>query len=636
MANVYLARDMILERDVAIKVLRFDFSNDEEFIKRFRREAHSATSLTHPNIVSIYDVGEEDGIYYIVMEYVAGKTLKQYIQQNAPLQVRVALDIMEQLTSAMAHAHQNQIVHRDIKPHNILIDPDGLVKVTDFGIAVALSSTTITHTNSVLGSVHYLSPEQARGGMATKKSDIYALGIVMFELLTGRLPFSGESAVSIALKHLQSETPSPKMWNSLIPQSVENIILKATAKDPFYRYDSAEAMKEDILTATSPERVNEEKFFIPDDNEATKAIPIIKDETIGQTEDTVAIPAKPAEPKKNAGAEDKDLPKQGKKKKGRLALFLTITFILLTIAAVAAVTIVPRLFLPKDVEVPDVSELDYEAAVSSLTDKGFKISKDTVKQEHESIPEGDVIRTDPQANEVVKEGAKVLLYVSTGKRKLEIGDYEGRPFEDVESELKGQNFKDIETEAREDESEPGTILEQSISPGEMVVADETEISFVISKGPPKINLRKLTDYNETSVRDYLEENELYPLITYEYSDTVKEGLVIRQDPAPDSKLDKGATVSVVISKGVKEKPAKEVYKEIEIPYDSPVEGEIQQVQIFVEDAEHSSNQLYKPPFDITGPKKEKIKLIIPFNGSAKIKVLVDEKLVLSETYPYEE
>lgn len=191
MANVYLARDIILERDVAIKILRLDFSDDDEFIRRFRREAQSATSLAHPNIVSIYDVGEEDNIYYIVMEYVEGKTLKQYIQQNAPLHPREALNLMEQIVSAIAHAHENQIVHRDIKPHNILIDNLGNIKVTDFGIAMALTSTTITHTNSVLGSVHYLSPEQARGQIATKKSDIYSLGIVLYEMLTGRLLLTG-------------------------------------------------------------------------------------------------------------------------------------------------------------------------------------------------------------------------------------------------------------------------------------------------------------------------------------------------------------------------------------------------------------------------------------------------------------
>jgi len=288
MANVYLAHDIILDRNVAVKVLRLDFANDEEFIRRFHREAQSATSLAHPNIVSIYDVGEEDGIYYIVMEYVDGQTLKQYIQQYSPLRVEAAIDIMKQLTSAIAHAHQNHIVHRDIKPHNILIDKKGNVKITDFGIAMALSATSITQTNSVLGSVHYLSPEQARGGMANKKSDIYSLGIVMFELLTGRLPFFGESAVSIALKHLQTETPSVRRWNPNIPQSVENIVLKATAKDPFLRYDSVEEMEDDLRTSLYPERLNEAKFFVPEDDDATKAIPVItSDSSLKNLDETI-------------------------------------------------------------------------------------------------------------------------------------------------------------------------------------------------------------------------------------------------------------------------------------------------------------------------------------------------------------
>lgn len=272
MANVYLARDMILERDVAVKVLRLDLANDDELIRRFHREAQSATSLVHPNIVNIYDVGEEDNIYYIVMEYVDGETLKQYIQNHFPIPIEKVIDITLQITSAISHAHQNNIIHRDIKPQNILIDKKGNVKITDFGIAVALTSTTITQTNSVLGTVHYISPEQARGGVATKKSDIYSLGIVLFELLTGRLPFSGESAVSIALKHLQTETPHPRSWNPSIPQSVENIILKATAKDPFYRYDDIEEFKADLLTCLDPSRINEPPFVLPVDEEATKII----------------------------------------------------------------------------------------------------------------------------------------------------------------------------------------------------------------------------------------------------------------------------------------------------------------------------------------------------------------------------
>ena len=323
MANVYLAHDMILDRDVAVKVLRLDFANSEEFIRRFHREAQSATSLAHPNIVSIYDVGEEESIYYIVMEHVKGQTLKQYIQTNSPVPIEEALLIMEQITSAISHAHQNHIIHRDIKPQNILLDQRGNVKITDFGIAMALSATSITQTNSVLGSVHYLSPEQARGGVANHQSDIYSLGIVMFELLTGRLPFSGESAVSIALKHLQSETPSLRRWNPNIPQSVENIVLKATAKDPFHRYESVEAMEADIRTSLDPSRADEPKFTIPFDDDRTKAIPVItEDKPFSNLDETIIHEN---ELKKHTDVVDKepDIQEKKKKKSKKVPIILT-------------------------------------------------------------------------------------------------------------------------------------------------------------------------------------------------------------------------------------------------------------------------------------------------------------------------
>ncbi|MCT8139779.1 Stk1 family PASTA domain-containing Ser/Thr kinase [Anaerobacillus sp. CMMVII] len=277
MANVYKAHDAILNRHVAVKVLRPQFSDDDEFIRRFRREAQAATSLSHPNVVSIYDVGEEADIYYIVMEYVAGLTLKQLIQQRGSLPIQETVNIIMQISSAIAHAHENHIVHRDIKPHNILISENGEAKVTDFGIARAMTSATITHTNSVMGSVHYLSPEQARGGLVNEKSDIYSLGIVLYEMVTGKVPFSGDTAVSIAIKHLQTEVPSPRKFNPTLPQSIENIILKATAKDPFYRYANVRELEDDLHTALNPNRMHEEKYLVPHDNEdVTKAIPIIK------------------------------------------------------------------------------------------------------------------------------------------------------------------------------------------------------------------------------------------------------------------------------------------------------------------------------------------------------------------------
>ena len=240
MANVFLAHDLILDRDVAVKVLRFDFQNDQTAIRRFQREALAATELVHPNIVSVYDVGEEDNMQYLVMEYVKGMDLKRYIQTHYPVPYETAVNIMQQILSAISLAHNHQIIHRDLKPQNVLIDNEGVVKITDFGIAIALSETSITQTNTMLGSVHYLSPEQARGSMATKQSDIYALGIILYEMLTGSVPFDGESAVTIALKHFQDDLPSIKALDPNVPQALENVILRATAKEPADRYKSAE------------------------------------------------------------------------------------------------------------------------------------------------------------------------------------------------------------------------------------------------------------------------------------------------------------------------------------------------------------------------------------------------------------
>lgn len=278
MALVYKAHDVLLNRNVAIKVLRQQFVNDEEFIRRFRREAQSAASLSHPNVVSVYDVGQEDDIHYIVMEYVEGQNLNEIIKERAPLQVDEAIRIASQIADALDHAHHNQIIHRDIKPHNILIGRNGRVKVTDFGIARAVTSTTITQTGSVVGSVHYFSPEHAKGVATGEKSDLYSLGIVLYQMLTGRLPFLGESPISVALKHLQEHFEEPRSVNPMIPQSVENIILKSMRKNPGERYQSAKEMLVDLETCLLPERRMESKLVFDDgdDEDSTRIVPAIR------------------------------------------------------------------------------------------------------------------------------------------------------------------------------------------------------------------------------------------------------------------------------------------------------------------------------------------------------------------------
>ena len=642
MANVYLARDMILDRDVAVKILRMDFSNDDEFIKRFHREAQSATSLTHQNIVSIYDVGEEDGIYYIVMEYVDGMTLKQYIQAFSPIPVEKVLDIMTQITSALALAHQNHIVHRDIKPHNVLIDHEDNVKITDFGIATALSATSITQTNSVLGSVHYLSPEQARGGMANKKSDIYSLGIVMFELLTGRLPFSGESAVSIALKHLQSDTPSPKRWNPAIPQSVENIVLKATAKDPFHRYASVEEMALDISTALEPDRLNESKFVIPEDEDVTKAIPIITNDELFQNHDDTKVIAEQedtvptaASSKKNHSGKNKKAKKQKKNKKADKAKtpkkkrswvkLTAIIFGVLIVLAVVALLTLPGILAAKDVKVPDVSDNQLDKALASLSAAGLEIGE-VIEKEDDEIEEGNVIKTKPEAGRTVKEGAAIDVYYSIGKKKVEVLNYIGRDYEDIANLLENFGYKDIVINKVNDNSDIGTVLDQEPSDGESVIPSETVMTLTVSNGPAKVNLKDLTDYTKKALDDYAADTGLK--ITFgeeQYSDTVPAGQVISQSPAAGTALEVGSEVNVVLSKGAEEIPPKEETKEVTITYDEELEGTPQTVTILIEDLDNTMTEPVET-FEITETVKKTLRFRVPHNGRAGYKIIKDNSV----------
>lgn len=630
MANVYLAKDMILERDVAIKILRLDFANDDELIRRFHREAQSATSLVHSNIVNIYDVGEENNIYYIVMEYVEGETLKQYIQRNHPIPIEKIVDIMTQIASAVSHAHQNNIIHRDIKPQNILIDHQGNVKITDFGIAIALTSTTITHTNSVLGSVHYISPEQARGGVAMKKSDIYSLGIVLFEMLTGKLPFSGESAISIALKHLQDETPHPRQWNPSIPQSVENIILKATAKNPLYRYDSVEELKEDLRTCLDPSRINEPLFTLPVDEEQTKAIPVIKNEnSFSDIQETIVN-----ETDNEKVKQDESLDKKKKKKRKWPKILILLSVLIITLI-VLSITVFPQIFGPKDIVVPDVTNKPLEEAIEELEEARFTISE-TIEMPDDDIKENYVIKTNPSAGRTKVEGSEVVIYVSSGKERIKLADYTGEQYEEVLQKLKdeGLKFKNIEINQVYDESEPGTIIKQLPEDGEEVIPEETELIFTVSLGEETFVLDDLTQYSENALKNYAESRNIKIEVSdQEYHDTIPEGLVIRQSPEPGTKLKKNDLVKVIVSKGKEQLP---VTKQIDlsIVYTGDMEvGEPQQVQIFIEDMNHDFSEPYHS-FEMRESTTMQIELTIAPGTTGRYQVVVDGQVVRESDVPY--
>ncbi|MGP4106934.1 Stk1 family PASTA domain-containing Ser/Thr kinase [Virgibacillus sp. L01] len=642
MANVYLANDIILNRDVAVKVLRLDYANDEEFIARFDREAQSATSLSHPNVVNIYDVGEEDHILYMVMEYVDGMTLKEYIQRYGPIDVQEALDIMKQVTAAISHAHANDIVHRDIKPQNILIDSYGRVKVTDFGIAVALSATSLTQTNSILGSVHYLSPEQARGGMATKKSDVYSLGIVLFELLTGRLPFSGQSPVSIALKHLQNDTPSVKRFNPDVPQSVENIVLKATAKDPFHRYETVYDLEDGLESALDPNRIDEEKYVPPSEaGEETKAIPIITDNQLQDNvhDDTMVHSANESTKNFTNNDNKSDSKKGNRKRKKKWLIFSIILFVLLGLG-IAAFFIITNLLQPKDVVIPDVTDMEYAEALTELRDLNLETNRELMYSE--DVEEDIVIKTNPEIGSTVKEESSVTIFVSQGKEKIAFGDYVGDDYNQVKSVLEDKGFTSFDPQEKYNENKSGEIISQQPSQGTEVVPSETTVEFEVSKGPKPIYLNNFEGMTEQQAIAALEDQGLSAVIEEEYSDTTSEGEVIRQDPATNTEMDKGDTVKLFISKGAEEKPPKNHSVTFTVPYNPESQGSENQeepvkqsVKIYIRDANRNISDVEIDEM-ITEDKEYHITLTINPDNIAQYKVYRDGTLFKDKSIRYED
>lgn len=424
MANVYLANDTILDRKVAIKVLRGDLSNDEKFIRRFQREALSVSNLSHPNIVEVYDVGEEDGQYYIVMEYIEGKTLKQLLKKRETLTLPEVIDIMLQLTDGLAHAHESYIIHRDIKPQNIMILDNGLVKITDFGIAMALNATQLTQTNSVMGSVHYLPPEQANGKSATVKSDIYSLGILMYELITGSVPFKGDNAVEIALKHMKEKIPSIRKQNPTIPQSVENIVIKATAKNPRNRYDSVKEMHDDLEVCMEKENAKKVTFEYPE-NDIDDSEPITKK----KEKNKIEKPNVEYTEKKEESIEE-DILETPKKRNTVILLLTGIVLFLLIIAGIFWLTSTKE---AKDVIVPNVVGKEIEKAIKELEKLGFKYTIES--KESETVAEGLVIRTNPKAGSTRKKGDTITIIESLGGEYHYLEDYTGKDYTEIKAKL---------------------------------------------------------------------------------------------------------------------------------------------------------------------------------------------------------
>ena len=545
MADVYLAKDLILDgEEVAVKVLRTNYQTDPIAVARFQREARAMADLDHPHIVRITDIGEEDGQQYLAMEYVAGLDLKRYIKEHHPLSNEEAVRIMGQILLAMRLAHTRGIVHRDLKPQNILLTPDGTAKVTDFGIAVAFAETSLTQTNSMLGSVHYLSPEQARGSKATVQSDIYAMGIIFYEMLTGHIPYDGDSAVTIALQHFQKPLPSVIAENPSVPQALENVVIKATAKKLTDRYKSVAEMYVDLSSSLSYNRRNEPKLVFDDATKAdTKTLPKVSQSTLTsipkvQTQSPKPQAAKPSQ----QVSEDNYVTKPVKKRKFRVRYMILLASIVLVAASL--IWILSR--TPATIAIPDVAGQTVAEAKETLKKANFEIGEEK-SEASEKVEEGRIIRTDPDAGTGRKEGTKINLVVSSGKQSFQLSNYIGRKSTDVIAELKQkkvpENLIKIEEE-ESSESEAGTVLRQSPAAG--TTYDLSKASTITLTVAKKVTSVAMPSYTGSSLE--FTKNNLVQIVGIKEANIevvevstapagTAEGTVVEQSPKAGEKVD---------------------------------------------------------------------------------------------------
>ncbi len=552
MANVYLGYDTILDRNVAIKVLRGDLSNDEKFVRRFQREALSASSLAHPNIVEMYDVGEDNGLYYIVMEYIEGKTLKQLLKKRGTLTLSEAIDIMLQLTDGMAHAHDSYIIHRDLKPQNIMIKDDGQIKITDFGIAMALNSTQLTQTNSVMGSVHYLPPEQASGKGCTIKSDIYSMGIIFYELLSGSLPFRGDNAVEIALKHMRDPLPSLREDNPAIPQSIENIIRKATAKNPKNRYEDARSMHEDLLTALDDDRMDEAVYqykYPEHETDNTKRIKKLEN-----------MDEKKVEDKESDDEENEDTEKVAKKienedfedkKSNRIIIILAVIFGVLVLALLTVFFIIPAFSNEKPVTVPECEGEKVSTCEKKLQALGLEVNTKIETEASSEIEKNRVIRTDPEEGRSVKPGTVVTIYKSIGEEVYEIEDYTGKNYIEVQTILETNYGLNVTVEKKEPtdsdkEYDEQEIIGQSLAVGSEVKKGDSIILYIpdiVDTFPDMVS----EGWSLEDAEAFCEKYNLVLKKKYEVTSIYSPGKIIGQSRAAGSPIYEGRTLEVTIA-----------------------------------------------------------------------------------------
>lgn len=628
MANVYEAYDKILDREVAIKVLRYDFQDNEEAKARFHREAVSSSQLMHHNIVEVYDVDEKDGKQYIVMEYVKGKDLKSYIDAHHPLPLEEVVAIMTQILSAIEVAHDHQLIHRDIKPQNILVSEDVQVKISDFGIALALSESSLTQANTLLGSVHYLSPEQARGNSATVKSDIYALGIVLYELLTGHVPFEGESAVAIALKHFQEPVPRIREEKESVPQAMENVVLRATAKDPADRYDSVHSMLVDLSTCLDESR-KDELMYIPTQSLRTLQKNSPTQKNTGAKSGPKSVPPPTAIHEELDGQYDQVQPPLPPSK----PWIRYVIWGLLSICLVLGIYLGVGLFM-KNATVPDLHGKTVEEARQELKDNHLSLGEEELHWDDE-LAVGQVIDSKPTAGSKMTKNSTVDVRVSNGPAQEEVGDYVGDSYEKVRQILTKRGFIVERRGIATSNAQAGQVLDQSLEPGARVVPSQTSITLTVGNGLAEdILMQDFYNLSVDMVDKFAEEYGLNVDYLYEPHDFIPENQIIEQTPAHNAPLKAGDTLEVLVSTGPSEERI--VSKMVEIPIDyqptyhendkdeeNPLPNKI---EVYIGDANHDIKQVAQE-FEITKSRTIKIVMYLLEDGRGQYRVVRDGEII---------
>lgn len=645
MSNVYLAKDKILNRDVAVKVINIPPYEKEKAVERFEREVQNTTILSHSNVVNVLDVEEDDNCYYLVMEYIGGPTLKEYLCKEGKLSADEAVEMTLQILKGIAHAHHHRIIHRDIKPQNILMTKNGTLKILDFGIARALSETALTETNHVMGSVQYLSPEQAKGQSTDESSDIYSIGIVLYELLTGHPPFNGETPVSVAIKHIQEELPSIRKERPSIPQSIENVIMKATRKEKSQRYRDTNEMYYDLLTALDDERKDELPRY--DSDSDTKTMPVIKADE--EESDTKTVPIATTQQNANAQQQNMETNKPKRKRNKWLIVFVPILLLCMLVGAIGF-----ALTAPKYVDVPNLLGKSRGEALALIDEKGLSKGKITEAYSN-SFKEGEVMKVTPKVGSKVKEMTKVDLVISQGVKTFTVEDYVGKSADKTKKQLEKQGFESVRIKEQYDKAENGTVINQNIEPGSKVVPKDTMIILTKSIG---VKQEYVKDYTGEEISKATSELEAlgFKVEQSEVESDEPADTIVKQS-FKDGQLPVESTIYFDVSKGEdkdsnsdksdksddKDKKDdsddnardKTYTQSVYIPFTGSDSKKGQKVEIFVKD---KSNDIKKvaDSFTIKKDTTRSINFTIPKGESAEYRVEVDGKEVESNTIDYDD